>query len=171
MRRAILAPVRRASNACLVLAAALTLAGAQPATAQDDGVFVNPDSPSGVEYDLPLERARRQANPEQPAAPPSQTHAQPEPFGAGVGSPATAPTPGAAPSGDAQDDPPSRERGSRKRAGRRDAPLPPEIVAAAARPVPPRTDGSVLLYGGAGSLVVALSALLGLALRRRRGQA
>ena len=37
--------------ACLLLAA--------PAVAQEDGVFVDPDSPAGKEYAIPLEEARR----------------------------------------------------------------------------------------------------------------
>ena len=37
--------------ACLILAA--------PAVAQEDGVFVDPDSPAGKEYAIPLEEARR----------------------------------------------------------------------------------------------------------------
>ena len=36
---------------CLILAA--------PAVAQEDGVFVDPDSPAGKEYAIPLEEARR----------------------------------------------------------------------------------------------------------------
>ena len=34
---------------------------APPAAAQDDGVFLDPDSPAGKEYAVPLEEARRQA--------------------------------------------------------------------------------------------------------------
>jgi hypothetical protein len=36
---------------------------APAAWAQDDGVFVDPDSPTGKEYAIPLEEARRQADP------------------------------------------------------------------------------------------------------------
>lgn len=62
MRRAILAPVnarRLAGALCL----ALLLAPSQ-AVAQGGGVFVDPDSPTGKEYAIPLESARRQADPD-----------------------------------------------------------------------------------------------------------
>ena len=48
--------VRSALIALVVLAVA-----APPAIAQEDGVFVDPDSPAGREYAVPLEEARREA--------------------------------------------------------------------------------------------------------------
>ncbi len=39
----------------------LAVAAAVPAAAQEDGVFVDPDSPAGKEYASPLEQARRDA--------------------------------------------------------------------------------------------------------------
>ncbi len=73
---------------CLALSVTAALTVAAPAPAQDDDVFVNPDSPSGVEYDLPLERARRDADPARQAgdAVPRQSRSA-APFGAGVGEP------------------------------------------------------------------------------------
>jgi hypothetical protein len=43
----------------VLLAVSLT----SPAVAQEDGVFVDPDSPTGKEYAIPLESVRRQADP------------------------------------------------------------------------------------------------------------
>jgi hypothetical protein len=40
----------------------LLLAGATPVGAQDDGVKVDPDSPAGTEYAIPLEEARDDAS-------------------------------------------------------------------------------------------------------------
>jgi hypothetical protein len=40
-----------------------SLVNAAPAVAQEDGVFVDPDSPGGKEYAIPLDTQRRQAAP------------------------------------------------------------------------------------------------------------
>ena len=157
----------------IALSTTLTL-GATPALAQDDDVYINPDSPSGVEYDLPLERARRDADPERPSgAPVAQNEQSSVPFGVGVGGPErAADSPTTAAAGE-QAPSPRRQRGSRSKAtrsGERRRPLPPEIVAASARPVSPANGiGTTLLYGAGGGLVIAAGALAGLALRRRRG--
>lgn len=51
-----------------VLAALLSIVPAAPALAQqDEGVFIDPDSPTIKEYAIPLEAERRQADPSQPA--------------------------------------------------------------------------------------------------------
>jgi hypothetical protein len=44
-----------------LLAVLLAATPAPPAAAQEDGVFVDPDSPAGKEYAVPLQEARRQA--------------------------------------------------------------------------------------------------------------
>jgi hypothetical protein len=49
--------MKRTALAALLLAAT----GTPPAGAQESGVFVDPDSPAGKEYAIPLEEARRQA--------------------------------------------------------------------------------------------------------------
>jgi hypothetical protein len=49
--------VKRTALLALLLAAT----PAPPAVAQEDGVFVDPDSPAGKEYAIPLQEARRQA--------------------------------------------------------------------------------------------------------------
>jgi hypothetical protein len=55
-------PVSRSLRALLV--ALLSLIWLAPAAvAQEEGVFVDPDSPTGKEYAIPLDSARRQADP------------------------------------------------------------------------------------------------------------
>lgn len=46
------------------LAILLTALALPASAAAQDGVFVDPDSPSGKEYQIPLESARRQADPQ-----------------------------------------------------------------------------------------------------------
>jgi hypothetical protein len=152
---AILPGVRGIHCTCAALAVAAALAAAPPAFAQgDDDVYVNPNSPSGVEYDLPLERARRDAGDAPSNAPVARGTQSSAPFGAGI----TGPAGSAASKSGARRSSSTRER---------DAKLPPEVVEAAARPVAPGgTSGSELLYGGIGALVVAAGALIGFAVRR-----
>lgn len=64
MRRAILAPVN-ASRLALTLCLCAVLMPSQ-ASGQNDGVVVDPGSPTGKEYAIPLESARRQAEPRGP---------------------------------------------------------------------------------------------------------
>ena len=155
---------------------AVTLLGPPAATAQEDEVYVNPDSPSGVEYDLPLERARRNSDPSDPASVAGSREPSTVPFGEGIG-PDEGVTSASESSVDGDGDrspqrkarDASRDREARN-ADRRDKPLPPEVVAAAAQPVAPAdTIGSTLAYAGLGALVVITGGLAGLLLRRRRG--
>jgi hypothetical protein len=44
-----------------LLAGVAVLVAAPTSSAQDSGVFIDPDSPSGREYSIPLEEARREA--------------------------------------------------------------------------------------------------------------
>jgi hypothetical protein len=53
--------VRTVFGAHLVLAVALLTFDAAAVSAQEDGVFIDPDSPAGTEYAIPLEQARREA--------------------------------------------------------------------------------------------------------------
>jgi hypothetical protein len=46
----------------ILIALILAALAAPPASAQEDGVFVDPESPAGKEYAVPLEEARRQAS-------------------------------------------------------------------------------------------------------------
>ena len=138
-----------------VIAAALALAAPPAAVAQDDGVFVDPDSPTGAEYDIPLERARRDATSDPGAREqPSRSRTGPL-FGEGISAPAGAkPRPGA---------------NARAAAGRREQDLPASVEAAVIRPGGPEGGASsALLIGGAGLLVLALGAGGGVLLRRAR---
>src|SRR5688572_15911609 len=67
----------------LVVIVALTF-GMDGARAQD-GVFIDPGSPSGKEYEIPLETVRRGAQPgTDPSAPITQGERSAAPFGEGI---------------------------------------------------------------------------------------
>src|SRR5918993_1804344 len=67
----------------LVVIVALTF-GIDGARAQD-GVFIDPGSPSGKEYEIPLETVRRGAQPgTDPSAPITQGERSATPFGEGI---------------------------------------------------------------------------------------
>src|SRR5688500_10175816 len=85
----------RGRTLATALAALALGAGAAPAAAQQDEVFVDPDSPTGREYDIPLERARRDAvQGPGSAAQPYRSRSAPL-FGVGVGDGAEAGAPAA----------------------------------------------------------------------------
>ena len=154
------------------LAFAVALVGPPGATAQEDEVYINPDSPSGVEYDLPLERARRNSDPTDPERGAGSRQSSTVPFGEGIGAAEDGASASASESesegGVGHGD--SKSQRKRPETDRRDKPLPPEVIAAAAQPVAPAdTIGSTLAYAGLGALVVTAGALAGLLLRRRRG--
>jgi hypothetical protein len=66
----------------------MSLIAAVPVSAQNHGVFVDPDSPSGKEYALPLDAARRQADPRRDPAARVRTNSRSTAlFGQGVVSP------------------------------------------------------------------------------------
>jgi len=141
-----------------------TLAAA-PAWAQSDEVFLDPESPSAKEYAIPIESARRGADPGRRPSDLVQRGATSSPlFGAGVR--ATAATTSS-----------SREPGSRDRdtrhggssSGARESPRVPSAVKQAASnpPTPGRDAGSIVLFGGAALLVVAGGVLVGVVLRRQ----
>ena len=159
----------------LVVIVALTLS-VDVARAQD-GVFIDPGSPSGKEYEIPLETVRRGAQPgTDPSAPITQGERSAAPFGEGItgetrddedssGAGSAAGSDGGRKSGGA-DGSGARERGD-DAAG---SPSTSAIVeAAASNPgAPPSSTGSTLLYVGAGALVLALGAGAGVLMRRRR---
>jgi len=139
----------------LIALVGLAIALAMPAgaMAQDDEVFVDPDSPTGREYDIPLERARRDASPELGARDQPSRSRSAELFGEGISEPAAG-GPGGSPS----------------REARTSAALPEPVRAAMLRPGAPEGGaGSSLLFGGAGLLVIALGVGGGVLLRRARG--
>jgi hypothetical protein len=71
---------------CVAAVAALSsFVFAQAAFGQEDGVFVDPDSPSAKQYSIPLERERREADPSQEPGAGVQQGARTSPlFGAGI---------------------------------------------------------------------------------------
>jgi hypothetical protein len=150
----------------LLLACGLTVI-APVASAQDDQVFVDPDSPSGKEYELPVNSARQQGAADDKrdrAAPPQEAPL----FGEGVERRAT-PAPARAPQ-------PSRPRSSstRKRSSEDVASATHTARAGAdvtadrkAQAAAPEGDGGLAAIGGVGAGVLLLGGLAGLFLRRR----
>jgi len=150
------------------LALLALLALAAPVRAQEeDGVYIDPDSPSGKEYQLPLESERRQADPSREPSDGIVQGARNSPiFGAGIVS---------------RDDGEVAKNGSRRRTARsaasggeaepRDAERDGDaevLQAATSNPGPP--DGGIgvsLTIGGVAVAVLLLGGLTGLLLRRR----
>jgi len=156
----------------VVLVLALT---APPAAAQDE-VFVDPDSPSGREYAIPLEEARRNAASGGPPSRVQPGERSAELFGAGVGEDGgppgsagdprqggggsdSAPGTGGAGDGGAGAVPGADGPGT---AGERSGGSLREATTAG-------SQGDVLLVGAIGVGVLALGAIAGLAGRRRLG--
>ena len=147
------------------IAVALTLAIPGTAWSQEDEVHVDPNSPAGVEYELPLDRARQEAgggggggntgSGGGSAGGATATGETPL-FGEGVVSDGSAP---------ARDGGASRSAGESTGSDGRPAPTPPTVRAQA--PSPDDGGGALLaVVGGAGG-VLALGALAGLLWRRR----
>lgn len=130
----------------------------------ENGVFIDPSSPVAKEYAIPLEAARRQVDPKQnPSAPVLRGDRSAAPFGAGIARPVVRPH--------------HERRVIRKhRARRTRRPVAgPKAVALKAAPlaiahegVPSRGVGGPLLVVGITAGVLALGALLGFGLGRRR---
>jgi len=161
------APRHRRPIAGALVTLAFGLAPAPGALAQDLSPRVDRDTPAGTEYRLPIESARRQATSggggaATPAGAPGgsgASQAAPPLFGEGVGPPArtsrTSRTRDGAAERATPDAPPPR-----RRAGT------PRSVQAQARP-PEGAGGALVAVGGAGSGVLLVGGLAGLAWRRR----
>jgi hypothetical protein len=152
--------------ACL---AALLLSA--PAGGQDD-VFVDPDSPTGSEYDIPLERARRDASTDRSEAARSYRSRTAPLFGEGIDAQSeSGPRPAARSSNSSGKRGEARGRGNRKSSsGDADAVpkrLPQPVRAAIRQPGAPG-DSTAQLAGLAGALLVGLGVIGGLVLRRSR---
>jgi hypothetical protein len=154
-----------------LIAALLAVSLPAVATAQDDGVTVDPDSPTGKEYAIPLERARQEA------AGARGSGAETPLFGEGVSaSPgAQAKTPDA--TGSASDPEPrkggsaatpSAEAAEAAPSATRDPEVAQVVAQAAEQPGAPGGTGSTVLVAGGGVALVAAAAAAGLAARRRR---
>jgi hypothetical protein len=164
---------------CAVLPAAAAQAQSGP------GVTVDPGSPSAKEYGIPLEDARRNADPSGSASDQVVQGSRKSPlFGEGVSSgekqsPAGSAQGGSARGGSAGSSSPGGARSAQRRGssatGRGSAGAvksrrsPAAVVDAAARPGAPSGGSSTALFVGIGALVLGLGALGGLFLRRRTG--
>ena len=156
------------------IAALGLLAGAllMPAPAQAQDVFVDPDSPSGKEYAIPLESARRGADPGRRHGTKVVQGQRSSPlFGAGISA--------AAGDDDGSSGPTSSSRGKRDEDRRNAAPVTAvarpaspavreALRSATSRPSAPDGGSSAPLVGGAAALLVAAAAGAGWLARRRR---
>jgi hypothetical protein len=147
---------------------AVLVLGAGPAYAQSEGRFVDPESPSGKEYAIPLEGARRQADP-RPVSPRSVASGADRAtlFGDGVISPpagsGTRKSGGSAPSGAGGD---SAGQGT----GSAGEPKPSVVRIAASQPGAPDSGlGTSVLILGIGLVVLLVGAGAGFVVRRRAG--
>ena len=149
----------------LACMAALALT-AMPASAQEDGAIVDPDSPSGKEYEIPLESARRQADP-RPASPKSISSGTSRPtlFGEGVI------TPSSARAARKQDGSSGADEGSDGHGARSGTDRRPEAVKiAASQPGAPDSGlGTPALFLGIALVVLLVGAGAGFVIRRRSG--
>jgi hypothetical protein len=154
--------------------------GASPARAQD-GVFIDPGSPTAKEYEIPFESVRRGAEPgADPSASIQQGERNAAPFGEGITSTDRSEGPagqgssgeGSSSTGSSSDSNRGADRSERGQGGdgATEGGSTAKIVeAAASNPgAPPASASSTLLYVGAGVLVLALGAGAGVLLRRRR---
>lgn len=153
-------------NALLMLLCGLAVA-APVASAQDDEVFVDPGSPSGKEYALPLDQARQQGASESQKAPSAAARGNAPLFGEGVGGErsATGGERGQASRGGDGGASAAAGAADAKRSAAEGAPADAAGKRISQAAAPAGTGIGVILAAGAGVLV--LGALLGLLLRRR----
>lgn len=145
----------------LAVAALLLLVATPSAAAREDGVFVDPDSPAGKEYAVPIDQARGEAAGGGEAAPGEEPL-----FGEGIESPSGGSANPQNSEGAGKSDGGSRAEGGDPRQGdgsRRSADLGQSSVAIEAA----AADGSNgLLSAGIAAAVLAVGLLGGLGLRR-----
>ena len=154
----------------LTTATATALLAAAPASGQQGGVFVDPDSPSGKEYQLPLESVRRGADPQRAGDEKVQSGDQSSAlFGVGIGDDDDGERGGA---GDGRRGSSGSGNGTRKATAPAEEGADDVLRTAAARPGAPADDaGTLLIVGGGALLVLAAGAGIGVVLRRRSGSA
>ena len=158
----------------LALALGAVLAPAAAHAQNEDGVFVDPDSPSTREYSIPSEQARDQADPGRDDRVPSGGPSGSPAFGAGVGEDGGDSDGGGSNAGGGSSD------GGGSGGGSNDVvPQPADasgldedaervLSAAGSQPVPDGGGGAVLAILGAAVLVVLAGVGTGALLRRRR---
>jgi hypothetical protein len=166
--------IRRLTLA-LVFGAALIPAAA---SAQEDGVFVDPDSPARDEYAIPAEEARGQADPGPDRRAPNGGPTGSPAFGAGLGDDGgdgsgEGSDGGSGGGSDGGSGGSSGGGGDSDRADPRgvDEDARRVLSAAGSSPVPDGGTGTVLAILASGALVVLAGAGGGALLRRRRRQA
>jgi hypothetical protein len=148
-------------------AALASLLFSGPAFAQEDGVFIDPDSPSAKEYSLPLESERRQADPSQePGASIVQGARESPIFGAGIVRAGKGE--GSSRSGTRRS---AADKAAERRAGAAASPQESDakvLEAAMSNPGPPAGGiGVALIIGGVAIGVLLLGGVAGMLLRRR----
>ncbi len=137
---------------------------APAALAQDEGVFVDPGSPSGKEYALPLDTARREADPTRDPDAPVRAGSRSSPlFGSGVASSTTERgEPGAEGGRNARGDAPTGVAAPTTSEQDQEA-----LRMATGEPGAPEAGADIeLLVAGVGLLVLLVGALAGYAARR-----
>lgn len=160
-------PRRMVTSVCkgmLLLLCGLVVS-APAASAQEDKVFVDPDSPSGKEYELPIDRARQQGAPQTQAAESARGSQAAPLFGAGVKADSAATTArgsGEEPRGAGSADSTDPANGSRS-----DRAEAPAVAARKAQAAVPEGGVGVAAIIGIAAGVLLLGGLLGLLLRRR----
>lgn len=153
----------------------LALLAPAPAAAQSGGVFVDPDSPTGKQYQLPLESARRQADPSSdgrlvtPGARPGGT-VPAALFGAGIAraSRAGKRSSSGRSGGTSKSGEPTRGSNDSSSSPTIDSSSRNSVQAAVSNPGAPSGGiGSTLLIAAGGGLVLLIGALAGFVIRRR----
>jgi hypothetical protein len=146
--------------------------GGGTASAQGPGVVVDPESPSGKEYAIPLESARREADPRGPESSAGARAAGASTlFGVGVGVSGGRATGSSAADGRGT----KRDAGSNgaapdSGAARRATTVPKSIAVAAASPGAPAGGiGTPLVFVASGLVIVLAGVGAGLLIRRRSG--
>jgi len=157
------------------VAVLVSLAIAAPSLAQDEGVTIDPDSPSAKEYAIPLERERRQADPAREADARIEQGSRSSPlFGEGIESKRARSRNGRTPSRAETAPTGSRTQGGGEPERRRMSRQPvtgssaDAVLRAAANPGAPSGGvDTALVIGTVAALVLAVGGGAGLLLRRR----
>ncbi len=151
-----------------LLAAAL-LAPSHALAQQSDEVFVDPDSPAEKEYALPIDQARRNADPTRRPGDPIKKGAPSAPL-FGVGIDPGAPKGGSTGGRDGSQNDSGRSRsGEARGAVRSGLPRRDEVARlATSAGTAGGATGTTLLVGGAGGVILLAGIVGGLLLRRRR---
>ena len=151
-------------------AVGLALLAPVPAAAQSDGVFVDPDSPTAKQYAIPLESARRQADPDGDGqvAPPGGRPPGTDPaalFGEGIASASRAGKSSKSKRSGSKSD---SKAGGTASDGASSSGSKDPVQAAVSNPGAPSGGvGSTLLIAAGGGLVLLIGGLAGFVLRRR----